>query len=178
MPTVERFRNPARALTMLFAILATAPALAQQDPNHVGTYRNWSVFTLQEAAGRACFMASKPTKTEPGNVKRGEVYVTITHRPGEKVFDEVSFVAGYTFKPNSEVTVQVGNQTFTLFTDGDTAWARDESTDKGLAQAIRGGASMVVKGTSNRGTNTTDTYSLTGTGQAYGELNKACNVRR
>ena len=72
----------------------------------------------------------------------------------------------------------MGNQNFKLFTDGDTAWARDERTDKSLVEAIRTGSAMVIKGTSNRGTTTTDTYSLSGTSQAYEAINKACNVKR
>jgi hypothetical protein len=43
---------------------------------------------------------------------------------------------------------------------------------------MRNGSAMVIKGTSNRGTTTTDTYSLSGTSQAYEAINKACNVKR
>ena len=102
----------------------------------------------------------------------------VTQRPAEKSFDVISVIAGYTYQPASETTIQIGNQTFRLFTDGDTAWARDEATDRQIVSAIRSGNSMVVRGTSNRGTATTDTYSLAGSSAAYTAMNQACNVSR
>ena len=58
----------------------------------------------------------------------------------------MSVTTGYTYQPNSEATVSVGNQNFKLFTDGDTAWARDERTDKSLVEAMRNGSAMVIEG--------------------------------
>jgi hypothetical protein len=37
---------------------------------------------------------------------------------------------------------------------------------------------MVVRGQSNRGTKTTDTYSLVGFSAAYQAINQACGVKR
>lgn len=97
-----------------------------------------------------------------------------THRPGEKVFGEISVEAGYTYKPGSEVEVTIDGQTFKLFTQGGNAWAYDEKADQALVNAMRAGQQMVVKGTSTRGTLTTDTYSLTGFTAAMQSIDKAC----
>ena len=43
--------------------------------------------------------------------------------------------------------------------------------------AMKGGKAMVVKGTSSRGTLTTDTYSLAGFTAAYAAIGKACKVK-
>ena len=94
--------------------------------------------------------------------------------------DVVSFIAGYPFKKDSETTLEIGGKPFKLFTDGETAWARDSDTDKTITAALRDtkGKPMVVKGTSARGTKTTDTYSLDGVTQAYDAMNQACGVKR
>jgi len=71
----------------------------------------------------------------------------------------------------------IDGQDFDLFTDGDSAWARDAETDRKLVQAMVRGNSMVVRGTSSRGTLTVDTYSLSGFTAARNAINKACKVR-
>ena len=57
------------------------------------------------------------------------------------------------------------------------AFAVDTKTDKALVDAMIRGARMVVKGTSSRGTKTTDTYSLKGFSAAFKTIGKACKVK-
>jgi hypothetical protein len=57
-------------------------------------------------------MSSTPKKDEGKYTKRGDIYVLVTHRPAQKSFDEVSFVAGYTFKSNAPLVIKIANQTF------------------------------------------------------------------
>jgi hypothetical protein len=161
---------------LLALLLLPLPAAAQTQATELGTHRSWSSYTYPESGSKVCFMASKPTKSLPAGARRGEIYAMVTHRPGQNSRGVVSFVAGYTFKSNSEVELTIGNQRFSLFTDGDTAWARDDTADRAILQAIRAGASMTVVGTSSRGTKTTDTYSLAGSSAALEAINKACGV--
>ena len=63
--------------------------------------------------------------TEPKNVRRGQIYTLVTHRPGDKVRDEVSIFVGYPFKEGSTVKVTIAGKGFTLFTDADSAWNYD-----------------------------------------------------
>jgi invasion protein IalB len=158
------------------ALLLAAPAYAE-DAKLISTHKDWSAYTVSEGSATVCYMASKPIASEPKGAKRGDVYAMITHRPSEKSFSVVSFVGGYAYKPGSEATVTVGNQRFSLFTDGDTAWAYDDATDKALALAVRSGDKMILVGTSARGTQTTDTFSLSGTGAAYKAIGAACGVK-
>ena len=108
--------------------------------------------------------------------KRGAVYVYVTHRPWEKRINEVSLVAGYSYKKDSTVHARIGGQKFTLFTDGDTAWNRSPKEDKSLVAAMRRGNSMVVTGVPKKGKQTTDTYSLKGFSKAYDAIGKACGL--
>ena len=69
-----------------------------------------------------------------------------------------------------------GSKQFTLFTQNDMAWAVDDKTDRDIAKAIRGGSKMVVKGTSSRGTKTTDTFSLRGSSAAHDAISRECGL--
>ncbi len=175
---------PSRLLILLLAVVlagmagptVAAPA-AKANTKLLGNFDDWKAFSYEENGHKVCYMSSQPGKMEPKNKPRGGVYVLITHRPAEKSFNVVSITAGYTYKKKSEVILKIDRRSFTLFTDGDTAWAKDESTDRDIAAAIRTGDSMVVKGISERGTNTTDSYSLSGTGDAFSAINKACGKK-
>ncbi len=146
------------------------------EPRLIGTFRDWSAYEFQDANGKVCYMASRPIKDEGNYTRRGEIYALITHRPEERSFDVVSFIAGYTHKAGSDVSVQIGSSSYDLFTQGDTAWTRDGETDRNLVQSIRQGNRMVTRGTSSRGTLTTDTYSLSGSSAAYDAISKACGI--
>ncbi|WP_158043487.1 invasion associated locus B family protein [Skermanella pratensis] len=166
------------ALCLALATLASGTAATAAEPQLIGSFNDWNAFSYDESGQKVCYMSSRPKKDEGNYKQRGDIYVLITHRPAEKSLDVVSVTTGYTYKEKSETIVSIGNQNFKLFTDGDTAWARDEKTDRALVDAIRSGSAMIVKGTSNRGTATTDTYSLSGTSAAYEAISKACNVKR
>ncbi|PCH84228.1 MAG: hypothetical protein COC02_02205 [Rhodospirillaceae bacterium] len=73
--------------------------------------------------------------------------------------------------------VIIGAKTFKLFTNLGHAFAVDQKTDKAFVDAMIRGARLVVKGTSSRGTKTTDTYSLKGFSAAFKAIGKACKVK-
>lgn len=173
------FAAPVAALLScaLLAASTATPALAA-DPVPLGTYHDWKALTYDEAGKKICYVVSFPKKDEGNYQHRGDAYVTVTHRPTERSFGVVSIVAGYTYQNDSDVTLTIGNQTFHLFTDADTAWARDDATDRQIVKAMRAAMKMVIKGTSNRGTQTTDTYSLSGVSAALVSIDHACNVKR
>jgi hypothetical protein len=168
------------AIGAVILSLSSIPVMAQSgsasDPKLIGTFDQWSAYSFRENGDKVCFMASQPTSEEGDYTQRGDVFSLITHRPGEDSVNVVSFVAGYTFKQGGEVTVTANGKEFPLFTDGDTAWTPTDAMDKRLTDAIRAGQTMVVKGTSSRGTLTNDTYSLDGSAAAYRAISRACNV--
>lgn len=166
-----------RFLAYLFcATLAAFPAAA--EPQKLATNGDWTVYTLEDNGATVCFMASKPVKTEglSASAKRGDVFALITHRTDDPSPYVFSFQAGYTYQQQSEVNVQLDGQSYSLFTQDDTAWAKTAEVDAAIADAIRKGKSMKVVGTSSRGTTTTDTISLKGTGAAFKALAQACRV--
>lgn len=160
----------------LFAtVFLTLPAYAATVPAELGEYGDWTAYTYKEGKNTICYMASTPKKDEGNYKKRGDIYAVITHRPADKSYNVVNFVAGYKYKNGSNVTVKIGTTTFhNLFTSDDNAWAPDASTDKKLVEAMKRGEKMTVEGTSFRGTKTKDTYSLSGFSRAYLAISAKC----
>ncbi|MEO3428040.1 invasion associated locus B family protein [Pelagibius sp. CAU 1746] len=147
-----------------------------QSIERLGDYSNWSAFKYLEDGKPICFMASEPTKAEGNYSKRGEIHAMVTHRPGDNRIDEVSIQAGYPYKEGAPVEVQIGSMKLRLFTERESAWTVDKDTDKKLVQAMIKGSTMTVQGTSARGNNTKDTYSLSGFTRAYQAISQACGL--
>lgn len=163
------------AFTILFMLIA-APAFAE-EPKMIVQSGDWTAYSFKEGAGTVCYMASQPKKSEGAYKKRDQVFALITHRPAENTKNVFSYIAGYDYKNGADVTLTIDNTTFKLFTHNDMAWAKDAETDNKISEAMRKGKTMTVKGVSLRGTETTDNFSLKGTGAAHDAINKACKVK-
>jgi hypothetical protein len=163
-------------IVFALALFLSAPATAQ-EAKPLGTFGDWEAYREADGAKPVCYIGTAPKKAKGKYKARGETYVLITHRPAEKSFGVVSVRAGYTFKKDSEATVRIGKNRFSLFTDAGHAFAKDKKTDAALVKAMIRGAKMVIRGTSSRGTKTTDTYSLKGVSAAWKAINKACRAR-
>ena len=173
-----------RALSVAFtaiASLAAAVPVAAQNPKSLGTFDSWVAVELPEKSSKVCYMVARPAKSQPEGAKRGDVLLTVTHRPAAKQRDEVSFQAGYPYKAGAPVMLEIEKKKFELFTnpdaDPDGAWSRDAAMDKALVEAMRNGKTVTVKGTSSRGTETVDSFSLAGFTKAYAEIGKACGIK-
>ena len=164
-------------LLIAVAFVTAAAAQAQTPKPLLSDPGVWGAFELQENGSKTCYMAAQPGKTAPKDVKRGEVWLLITHRPKKKVKNEVSVYTGYPYKKDSKVAVAIDGKGYSLFTHEETAWARTPSEDGRLVKAMRRGNRMIVRGTSQRGTKTTDTYSLRGFTKAHKAISKACKVK-
>lgn len=90
--------------TIVFVCVLTFAGLVQSKvPELIGEYDDWAAYSYKDGKGIVCYMASTPKKDEGKYSKRGDIYVIVTHRPAEKSFDVVNFVAGYTYKNGSQV---------------------------------------------------------------------------
>lgn len=166
------------AFAALLAALAFAGPAAADKTDLVGSFNDWDAFTIRKDNGETvCYMVSVPKswKASREGVNRGKIYVTVTHRPAAKVENQVNVVVGYPFKERSEASAVVdGKSRFNLFTEGDGAWTYTAKEDKAMVTAMRRGVTLIVKGESSRGTQTTDRYSLSGFTAAHEAISKAC----
>jgi len=145
----------------------------------LGQFGDWGAYTATPGGKKVCFALSKPTSSvdNPPNRRTAAnpVYMFISSRPAEKVKDEVSIlVTGYAFKSSSETSLAVGGAPFTMYTQNDGAWPKNAADEARIIDAMRKGADAVVKGTTSRGTQTTDTFSLKGIAQALDRVAQEC----
>jgi hypothetical protein len=115
-----------------------------------------------------------PKSQAPKNVNRSQAYFFVTFRPKDKIRNQISVIIGYPFENGSSATVEIGSAKFTLFTKDDKAWIDDIAEQDKLVAAMKGGSSMTVRGRSQRGTNTTDSYSLSGITASLGRIANSC----
>jgi len=162
-------------LTFAVAAVLALPAAAQQPL--IDNYGDWSAFGGASGGERTCYAASLP-KQEAGKYdKRGNTYVMVVHRPKSGEVGVVTVRAGYTYKKGSKVRFTVDGKTVQMFTNVDHAWAFDDKADNQLVRMMRAGRELVVEGTSWRGTDTKDTYSLKGFTASYKAISKKCGVK-
>lgn len=161
-------------LALAVGMLTSVPAFAQ-NPNPIGSYGNWQALTFQEDEKSGCYVISEPDRKEGAYTSRGQVYALVTHRPADQKVNVVTIIAGYTYQEGSEVTVEIGDDKYSLFTQEGMAWASDED-DARIVEALKKGSGMIVRGISSRGTETIDAYSLTGFSKALAAIGEACGV--
>jgi len=152
-------------------------ALAQADqPTLLGQYGDWGAYTAAPGGKKVCFALSKPktSKTEPVGRKRDQAYLFISTRPSENVRNEVSVIIGYPFKDSSDATAEIGPTKFAMYTQKDGAWIKNVAEEARFVDAMRKGADLTVKGTSGRGTTSTDQFSLKGLAQALDRAEQEC----
>ena len=174
----NRSTSPLFKTTLLLAGLAAfamtaLSASAAPTPEPVGSYKDWKAFTMDEGGRKVCFAMSSPQDMSPKNVSRGDVFFLVTDWGSAGL--QPSIITGYPFKKNSKATLKIGSDKFTLFTKDDGAWFRDEADEKRALTAMKRGSTMVITGTSARGTLTTDRYSLSGITAALDKVHRTCN---
>ncbi len=104
-----------------------------------------------------------------------------------KVRNEVQTLVGYPMKPTTDSFFHqaivdgkaypmksIADDPNTNIVDSEAAWLASTDDEAGFVSAIKAGVTLVVKGTSSRGTETTDTYSLSGVTAAMQAIDTAC----
>jgi hypothetical protein len=167
-----------RTIFLTFAIgLCVSPALA--EPQELGQFSDWKVYRTNDQHGTVCFALAEPASHKPANVKRGDIYFMVSAWPGQKVVNEPSIVPGYPYNEKVKAVVEIGGDKFEFDTknsDGGDggAWMKSPNEEAKLLAAMRDGSKMIVKGTSRRGTLTTDEYSLKGISAALDKIASEC----
>jgi hypothetical protein len=145
----------------------------------LGQFGDWSAYTAAPGGRKVCFALAKPASSQDNPPNRrtaaNTVYMFISTRPSEKVRDELSIlVTGYAFKPSAEASLAIGSASFPMYAQNDGAWVKNPADEARLIDTMRKGGDAVVKGTTSRGTQTTDTFSLRGFDQAVKRAAQEC----
>lgn len=158
------------------ALLWATPLSAQSADGAVekGRYGQWIVHQSAGDDPKICFAASQPQTKEPAGANRSAIVFYVSAWPKDGIKSEISIKLGYPIRPDTPVAVEVGTDEFQLFAKDDRAYVADATDELKLIEALKKGNAVVVKATSARGTQTTDTYSLQGITRALQEIASAC----
>jgi hypothetical protein len=158
------------------APVPAVPAPGGVQPTLLGQFGEWGAYTATPGGKKVCFALAKPTNssTSPPNRPRDPAYLFISSRPAEKVKDEISIIFGYGFKPNTDGNIEVAGGTYAMYTQADGGWVKNAAEEPKLVETMRKGQDLTVKGTSAKGTASTDIYSLKGLSQALDRVGQEC----
>ncbi len=175
--TVMRSLGAALPVLLAANLCLSSAALAQaEQPNLLGQYGDWGAYSASPGGKKVCFALAKPksSQTNPPGRKRDPAYLFISTRPSENVRNEVSLIIGYPFKPATDATAEIGTAKFAMYTQNDGAWIKNVAEEARMIDAMRKGSDLTIKGTSGRGTQSTDQFSLKGLSEALARAEQEC----
>ncbi len=155
---------------------AEKPADKGSDkPEQLGSYGEWGAYAAQNGRSRTCYALGQPKERTPkAKLKDASAYIFISTRPAENIHNEVAINLGYPTKDGSAAVADIDGDSYELITKGTNAWVKDQSREKEFVGAMRGGAKLIVKAASSKGTTTTDSYSLKGLSDALARAVQEC----
>lgn len=163
------------------ALVGAAAAQEATEPTRLGIYKNWTAYASGNGISRECFIVSQPQTLLPQGALRGDVFLSVSHRPTDGVRNEIGLRIGYPFADTSRPYATIGERRFQFFSGAslqngvkEWAWLQDNNQHEALVRAMKRGARLSFRGTSQRGTLTTDTYSLLGFTAAMKAIDTAC----
>jgi hypothetical protein len=145
------------------------PAPAAEGPKELGKFEDWVAATHIEAGQETCYAFVRAKNSVPSLPGRGEVVLTVTDRPTGR--DWVAISAGFPYRKDAAVTVQVGTVGLDFYTAQSSAFARD---GKAAAAVFQKGAVALARSPGPHEQTVVDTFSLRGFSGAYAAINKAC----
>jgi invasion protein IalB len=180
-----RQAGPFLASLLLAAVVSAPPAAAQQrqaargsgggTAYEIGKAGAWGIFTSGEGRSKNCFVMAQPAERLPKGLTRDPAYVFVTMRMNEASKMEFSMLTGYPLKQGSDAQLTVGSVNFAGVGQNKTVWLKNPAEENRFIGEMRKGGTLQVKGTSQRGNDTTDRYPLTGFSQALERAQKECS---
>ncbi|MEM1272292.1 MAG: invasion associated locus B family protein [Pseudomonadota bacterium] len=162
---------------VLCGVVFAQASWAQDAEDADDAAENWVVYVEENPL--SCWVVAAPSSTENSRdgesvaVNRGDTLFFVSYWPEQRRLGEVSFTGGYPFEERS-VRIEIGEQSFDFFSEGEMAWALSEAQDGLIVDAMRTGSDAVMVGRSTRGTDTRDTFSLDGFTAAISDAEARC----
>jgi hypothetical protein len=172
-------------LLSTLAVVAAGTAWAQQRPAarnagagnafEIGKAGAWGIFTSGEGRSKNCFIMAQPAERTPKGLTRDPAHIFISMRQGEAGKMEFSMITGYPLKAGTDAQLSLGATNFAGIGQNKTVWLKNPAEENRFIGELRKASTLSVKGTSLRGNDTTDRYTLTGFGQALERAQKECS---
>jgi invasion protein IalB len=154
---------------------AAPAAAASAAPSSIGTFSGWTAWTASDSTGLICYVSAEPSSSTPKGVSRDPIHFLVVDRKGLGTSNEVQTLIGYPIKKSSTPSASIDGKSYPMIADGSGAWLAAVKDEDGFVANLKHGKSLLIKGTSERGTDTTDTYLLAGVTAALDAASKACH---
>ena len=164
-----------KTLLIIIFSLVFSVANAEEDLKSLGKFKDWQSFVMVKEGVKTCFAQSIPVVRAPKKFKRDPSRLFISFRPAENVKNEVSVTNGYEFKLKAPVSAKSGKKKYDLFSKGRFAWVVDDGDEIKLISTMKKASRLMIVGNSEKGTLTTDHYSMMGFTKAYNTAKKNCS---
>lgn len=167
----------ARTPILGLVIFASSLLLSAAEAKELGTFKSWTAHEIEVQGQKVCFIESRPTKLDakPAGRKAEAVRVTVTHRPARKTWSALLFETGYKLDEKVLADIVIDGNTYKMGTDaGGYFFVSEAKDEQRLLDAMKGGSTLVAKGTMPDGTPISDTYSLSGISAALKAIDQAC----
>lgn len=159
-----------RRALFLILLLAASPLAARDS---LGVFGNWGAFRDPDVPRCYAIAAADSSR----NRRDFEPYASVGTWPDRQVRGQVHFRLSRELSSNPRVRLAIGGQRFDLTGGGNDAWASDAGADAAIVAALRGGSTMSVSATDNRGNRFTDRYTLSGAATALDAASVGCAGR-
>lgn len=169
------------AASLMAAGALAPPAMAQDaKASNLGSFKAWTAWKGTDTSGVICYISAEPQSSEPKEVNgkpinRDPAHFLVIHRKGLGTRNEVQTLIGYPFSKDKKPTAVIDGKAYAMLPENQAAWLASEADEDGFVGAMKAGTTLVVKGTSLKGTETTDTYTLAGVTAAMAAIDKACS---
>jgi hypothetical protein len=148
---------------------------AEENLKSLGKFKDWESFILSKEGSKICYAQSIPVVKAPKKFKRDPSRLFVSFRPAENIKNEISVTNGYEFKLKAPVAAKSGKKNYDLFSKGRFAWVVDDKDEKKLISTMKKASRLMIIGNSEKGTQTTDHYSMMGFTKAYNAAKKNCS---
>ncbi len=161
-------------IILLFYSISLA-SNAEENLRSMGKFKDWESFVLSKEGNKICFAQSIPVVRAPKKLIREPSRLFVSFRPSEKIKNEISVTNGYEFKLKAPVTAKSGKKTYDLFSKGRFAWVVDNKDEAKLIVTMKKASRLMIIGSTEKGDQTTDHYSMMGFTKAYNTAKKSCS---
>ena len=170
--SLKKFKN---ILLILFFCSYFQNLYAAENLKSLGKFKDWESFVNIQDGNKICFAQSIPLVRAPKKLKREPSRLFVSFRPGENIKNEISLTNGYLFKIGSSVKAKSGKKSFDLFTKDSFAWLADNEEDLAMIKKMKKASRFMIMGSTSKGEQTTDHYSMMGFSKAYAAAKKNCS---
>ena len=164
-----------KIVLIILSYLIFGVANAEDNLKSLGKLKDWESFVLLQDGNKTCFAQSIPIVKAPKKLKRDPSRLFVSFRPNEKIKNEISVTNGYQFKLKAPVMAKSGKKSYDLFSKGRFAWVVENEDEIKLISTMKKASRLMIIGNSEKGTQTTDHYSMMGFTKAYNSAKKSCS---